>query len=136
MSNVVKFYNIYNFVAEKLKTRLCKMHASPEQTTIPVTVKNGKHLTGDDLIIYYILYDTAEKYFAQNTNLKNGEYFKHFLNFHNIANDIQIDSNVIREYDEFICNRFCLEYINCYSNKDTEFEIYNENKHYPSSPVT
>ena len=129
MSNVVRFYHIYNFVADKLKERLCKMHVSPEQTTIPIVVKNGKILSDDDLLIYHILYDTAQEYFAQDTNLKKGEYLKHFLKVHNLTNEI--DDNITRDYDDFICNRFCLGIVNCYSNQDKEYEIYDHHKYYP-----
>ncbi len=129
MSNVVRFYHIYNFVADTLKERLSNMHVSPEQTTIPIVVKNGKILSDDDLLIYHILYDTAQEYFAQDTNLKKGEYIKHFLKVHNLTNEI--DDNITRDYDDFICNRFCLGIVNCYSNQDKEYEIYNHNKYYP-----
>lgn len=135
MSNVVRFYHIYNFVADKLKERLCKMHVSPEQTTIPIVVKNGKILSDGDLLIYHILYDTVQAYFAQDTNLKKGEYFKHFLQVHNLTSEIddiaQGGNNITRDYDDFICNRFCLGIVNCYSNQDKEYEIYNHYKYYP-----
>lgn len=130
MSNVVRFYHIYNFVAETLKERLCKMHVSPEQTTIPIVVKNGKILSDDDLLIYHILYDTAQEYFAQDAKNKNGEYFKHFLKVHNLTTS-NITDDIERDYDDFICNRFCLGIVNCYSNQDKEYEIYNRNKYYP-----
>jgi len=134
MSNVVRFYHIYNFVADKLKERLCKMHVSPEQTTIPIVVKNGKILSDDDLLIYHILYDTAQEYFTQDNNLKKGEYLKHFLKVHNLTNEI--DDNITRDYDDFICNRFCLGIVNCYSNQDKEYEIYDYCKYYPREGET
>jgi hypothetical protein len=129
MTNVVRFYHIYNFVAEKLKEQLSNMLVSPEQTTIPIVVKNGKILSDDDLLIYHILYDTAQAYFAQDTNLKKGDYFDHFLKVHNLTADS--NDNITRDYYDFICNRFCLGIVNCYSNQDKEYEIYNHNKYYP-----
>jgi hypothetical protein len=133
MSNVVRFYHIYNFVATQMSERLSRMHVTPEHTTIPIIVKNGKILSDDDLLIYHILYDTSQQYFAQDINLKKGEYFKHFISVNNIIipDDMEDIDIIKRDYEDFIGNRFCLAIVNCYSNQDKEYEIYNPYKFYP-----
>jgi hypothetical protein len=127
MTNVVHFYDMYNFVANYMKDRLRMMHVTPEHTTIPSIVKDGKILSDDDLLIYDIMYHTAETYFAQDMNMKTGNYFEHFVE----TNNIKLPDNIpnlgkIKEaYGDFIGNRYCLDMMNCYSNQDKEFEVYN-----------
>ncbi len=131
MTNVVRFYHIYNFVATQLRERLSKMLVTPEHTTIPQVVKDGKILSDDDLLVYHIMYDTVQKYFAQDTKHKTRNYIEHFLATHNIQEEmipVGMRETLKRDYEDFIMNRFCLGMINCYSNQDKEFEPFDHFK--------
>ncbi len=112
----LRYEVIYNFVEKHMRERISKITIQPDNNVIPVTVVNGKSLTEKDIIVYNLIYRPIEN--------------KHIFEFTDFAKEYDIDISQMTsgekfklsdDYKQFVLNRYCLQLINCFSEKDQWF---------------